>query len=258
MPATSRSGAERDLAAARRDAEADGRDDEADLRDGQADARERSADRDRRQNASASDRLEGSAPTAAGAARRDAAGDRRRSAADRRSAREDRSYSASERSSAARDDLTGTLRRGVGMVEMQREIDRCRRSGDPLVVAFLDVDGLKMINDKRGHQAGDRALRAVGVALRNAMRSYDVVMRYGGDEFLCAQPGVGLAEVNERVLALRVELASAVVPVSVSFGLAELRPGDHLETLVARADDAVYKQRRRARGRASDTSRVPS
>ena len=148
-------------------------------------------------------------------------------------------------SSAARDDLTGVLRRGTGMLELQRDIDRSRRCGDPLVVAFLDVDDLKHTNDEHGHMAGDTALRTVAQALQTQMRSYDVIMRYGGDEFVCAQPGLTMTEAYERLLRVRARLSTAPRPVFVTFGLAELQPDDDLETLVARADAALYMTRSR-------------
>jgi diguanylate cyclase (GGDEF)-like protein len=133
------------------------------------------------------------------------------------------------------------------MIELQRELDRSHRSGDPLVVAFLDVDGLKRINDEQGHEAGDEALRAVAEVLRTRMRSYDVIMRFGGDEFVCAQPGLAMAEATARLVRVRAQLSTAARPVFVTFGLAELRPDDSVETFVGRADTALYKERRRAR-----------
>ena len=174
-----------------------------------------------------------------------AANDRHHAAHDRRLAARDRDDAARERFSAARDDLTGVLRRGTGMLELQRDIDRSRRCGDPLVVAFLDVDDLKHTNDEHGHMAGDTALRTVAQALQTQMRSYDVIMRYGGDEFVCAQPGLAMTEAYERLLRVRARLSTAPRPVFVTFGLAELQPDDDLETLVARADAALYMTRSR-------------
>src|SRR5437879_3714074 len=75
------------------------------------------------------------------------------------------------------DEVTGTLRRGPGLRELQHEIDRTRRQGGPMVVAFIDVDGLKAVNDKRGHAAGDQLLRDVAEALKQGLRSYDLVLR---------------------------------------------------------------------------------
>src|SRR4051794_12494598 len=124
-----------------------------------------------------------------------AALDRLLAARDRAVAAFDRTQAALDRHRAAeylrrtyRDTLTGTLQREVGRDQLGREVDRAHRMKEPMAVAFVDVDQLKRINDERGHAAGDEALRAVGNALRTALRSYDIVMRYGGDEFVCALP----------------------------------------------------------------------
>jgi diguanylate cyclase (GGDEF)-like protein len=177
--------------------------------------------------------------------------DRHRAAADRQSAAQDRANAAKERALAATDELTGLLRRGVGMLELQRDIDRARRSGEGLVVAFVDVDGLKRINDEHGHQAGDAALRSVANVLRAGLRSYDMIMRYGGDEILCAMPGLGRTTAMERMLWLRAALSTATTPVFVTFGLAELQPNDDIDTVIARADAALYDQRGRTPARAT-------
>ena len=85
------------------------------------------------------------------------------------------------------DSLTGVWLRGPGLAELQREIDRVRRGSGRLVVAYVDVDGLKAVNDTTGHAAGDAILQyAVGV-LHAHLRSYsELIVRLGGDEFLCA------------------------------------------------------------------------
>src|SRR5207247_2469437 len=133
-------------------------------------------------------------------------------------------------------------------VELQREIARSNRSGDSFVVAFLDVDGLKHINDGQGHGAGDEVLRAVGEKLATGMRSYDLALRYGGDEFVCILPGFGIAEARARFNLLRADLASGSPPVSATFGLAELHAGEDGDGLIARADAALYDARRHERG----------
>ena len=102
---------------------------------------------------------------------------------------------------AATDDLTGALRRSAGLAALQREIDRSRRvGGRGIAVIFLDVDSLKHVNDTEGHAAGDRVLVEVVAAIRKRVRSYDLVIRYGGDEFLCALVDVA-PEDAERTLA---------------------------------------------------------
>ncbi|MBA2695858.1 MAG: GGDEF domain-containing protein, partial [Actinobacteria bacterium] len=72
---------------------------------------------------------------------------------------------------------------------LEREMARSSRAREALSVAFIDVDHLKQVNDTRGHAAGDRLLQHVADALRSRLRSYDLVVRYGGDEFICVMPG---------------------------------------------------------------------
>jgi diguanylate cyclase (GGDEF)-like protein len=127
-------------------------------------------------------------------------------------------------------------------------VDRARRYSESLVLAFLDVDHLKRVNDTEGHAAGDELLRAVGAALLQHLRSYDVVVRYGGDEFVCALPGLPVAETTRRLRAVGATLTDAVPGASVSFGMAELCPDDTLDDVIARADRAMYAGRRTSRG----------
>jgi GGDEF domain-containing protein len=150
--------------------------------------------------------------------RAEAAGDRRQAAADRLRARRDREsaalerdQAAADRAAAAPDELTGARRRGSGLVEIQREIDRANRTGGRLVAAFVDVDGLKAVNDAQGHSAGDNLLVAVAHVLKARLRSYDLVLRFGGDEFVCVLPGLGLESARRRFAHVAASL-TAVYP----------------------------------------------
>jgi diguanylate cyclase (GGDEF)-like protein len=152
--------------------------------------------------------------------------------------------------------LTGALRRDRGLADLEREIDRARRSDGRLVLAFIDVDGLKAINDVHGHAAGDKLLRDVGVALRAGLRSYDLVVRYGGDEFLCALPGTDLEGARRRLDEVAGNLTERSPRASLSMGLAALEDPDTLDELTARADAALYAGRRGARGQADSQGRL--
>lgn len=143
------------------------------------------------------------------------------------------------------DDLTRALRRRAGMVVLRREIQRARRSGDPLTVAFIDVDGLKAVNDSEGHGAGDEVLRAVAAALRGRLRSYDAVVRLGGDEFVAILPGADEGQAAAAVGDVAGTLASHPRHPRITVGLAALGPKDTAESLLARADAALYAARRR-------------
>jgi diguanylate cyclase (GGDEF)-like protein len=163
---------------------------------------------------------------------------------DRRAAAEDRRAAARYLSATYRDDTTGALNREPGREQMQLLLDRARREASALTFVFLDVDGLKEVNDSQGHGCGDALLAALGSALRHGLRSYDVVVRYGGDEFVCALPG-GTADVAEARLArVRSVLEELVEGASVSAGYAELRASDTLDDVVRRADTDLYRTRR--------------
>src|SRR5205807_5517059 len=134
-----------------------------------------------------------------------------------------------------------------GLADLQVEIDRVRRSDGRLVLAFVDVDGLKAINDAEGHAAGDQLLRDVAAALRAGLRSYDLVVRYGGDEFLCALPGTDVEGARRRFDEVARHLAERNPQASVSIGLTAFEYTDTLDELTARADAALYAGRRSAR-----------
>jgi diguanylate cyclase (GGDEF)-like protein len=169
--------------------------------------------------------------------------DRELAARDREQAAHDREYAAHDREYAGTDELTGARRRGVGLEELRREIDRARRTGGNLVAAFVDVDNLKSVNDEHGHHSGDELLRNVADGLRSHMRSYDLVIRLGGDEFLCALPGVTLIEARQRLDNLRSELRDGPAISLMSFGLSELRDGESPQELIDRADRELLAAR---------------
>ena len=193
----------------------------------------------------------------AAADRAKAADDRKRAAEDRRRAADDRAEAARERADARRnqaevadaltdattDDLTGAWVRKFGLAEVARELERATRTGAQLVLAFIDVDGLKEVNDERGHLAGDALLRLVGETIRSNIRGYDVLVRYGGDEFLCAMPNITVSEARERFEQIEAALTAAGTEHSVTFGIAEAEPTDSLRELIGRADDALLEAR---------------
>ena len=138
--------------------------------------------------------------------RANAAEDRKRAAADRERATRER-VEALHAEAQARDDLlvmstdelTGVWARRVGLANIEREIERARRTQTSLVLIFVDVDGLKKVNDSEGHTSGDQLLRRFTTTLQAHIRPYDVVVRYGGDEFLCAMPNLTLDAARERI-----------------------------------------------------------
>ena len=172
-----------------------------------------------------------------------AAADRERAARDREAAGADRERAELELQRAYIDELTGAYLRTPGRLALQRELDRASRSDDGLVLAFVDVNDLKGVNDRTGHAGGDRVLQAVVKALRNGLRSFDPIVRYGGDEFVCALSGAGEEEVKRRFAEI-LEAVRDPARAGYSVGLATLERGDTLDELIDRADAAVYRAKR--------------
>lgn len=136
------------------------------------------------------------------------------------------------------------LRRGHGMLTLTREIRRAFRAPDPcLVVAFIDMDGLKWFNDHAGHAEGDKLLIAVTQSMTKRLRSHDVTFRYGGDEFVCVLPGAKLSLAEPIFDSIQHTFGESSRGRAFTVGLAELRPADTPVGLVARADEALYATR---------------
>jgi diguanylate cyclase (GGDEF)-like protein len=110
-------------------------------------------------------------------------------------------------------------------------------------LAFVDVDGLKAVNDSQGHLAGDALLRLLGETLRANVRAYDVIVRYGGDELLCAMSNLGVTEARARFEKIAAALAAADPDHSITFGLAKAGPAEGLQQLIARADADLLQAR---------------
>ena len=125
-------------------------------------------------------------------------------------------------------------------------MDRAKRTKNPFALAFVDVDDLKARNDSLGHTAGDQLLRSTVDSIRANLRSYDLIVRFGGDEFLCGVTDVTVAEAGKRFSRVNAELAASR-QASITVGLAELEADDALEDLVERADQALYRERQKRR-----------
>ncbi len=141
------------------------------------------------------------------------------------------------------DGLTGAYRREVGRLALRNEIERARRSDGRFVIAFIDVDGLKGVNDREGHAAGDRVLRTLAATMRANLRSYDPIVRYGGDEFLCGVAQIDTVEVQQRLGVIDQSLRHAT-GVGITAGLAAMNDNESLEELTERADAALLEAKR--------------
>jgi two-component system cell cycle response regulator len=156
------------------------------------------------------------------------------------------------------DPLTGLFNRRYGNERLSQELEKFARYGHAFSVALLDIDHFKHINDTLGHKAGDDVLKRLAQELRRASRASDLVMRWGGEEFLFVFPGTGLAQAAAVVERFRAQLASSPVlleaggsgvPVTISGGVSETQSGDTIETLVQRADQGLYKAKETGRNR---------
>lgn len=177
----------------------------------------------------------------ASARRREGAEDRVRASDDRQAASADRDAAAQERDFSSIDELTGAHRRGPGLVELEREWSRADRTQRAFVVAFVDVDGLKARNDSLGHAAGDALLVDVVTAILGRLRSYDLIVRFGGDEFVCGLMDLDAVTASQRFALVEADLR--LRGASITVGLAELQKGDSLSDLIARADEVLYQKR---------------
>ncbi|WP_447802196.1 GGDEF domain-containing protein [Pseudomonas serbica] len=158
--------------------------------------------------------------------------------------------------SALRDPLTDTGNRIAMDQTLQREIELARRHMQPLSLLMLDIDHFKQINDTHGHGAGDDVLKAVAASIKNQLRNVDMVFRYGGEEFLILLSNTSreaAALVGERLrCAAQTEDYPAdgcTVELTVSLGCSTLLPGESAESLLRRADSALYVAKREGRNR---------
>jgi diguanylate cyclase (GGDEF)-like protein len=158
---------------------------------------------------------------------------------------------------ALRDSLTGLPNRRAFFQRASRSIDEALISATPASVLMIDLDHFKAVNDRHGHDVGDRVLRDFSTVLVGAARAADLPARLGGEEFGLFLPGTdanGALLVAERLLAALRDRsavsAGASVTLSASIGVAELMPGDSLESLLKRADEALYAAKANGRGRA--------
>jgi diguanylate cyclase (GGDEF)-like protein len=154
------------------------------------------------------------------------------------------------------DSLTGLRNRRVLQERLGEELGRAERYGAPLSLLLIDLDGLKELNDRQGHRAGDLALRRAATAIRNGSRAADLAARWGGDEFILLAPSTGCSEavqLAERIRGLVTEGGEeGAESVTVSIGVATLDPGRRPrspEALVSLADGALYEAKRLGRNR---------
>ena len=154
------------------------------------------------------------------------------------------------------DELTGIMNRRTIMRALDDELTRSQRTGRPCSVALIDLDHFKRVNDTYGHPTGDEVLRTFAITMFANIRSVDRFGRYGGEEFLLVLPDMpadGAARAMDRLRAIVADLDwSAFSPgmkVTLSAGVATLKPNETTDSFLARADSALYTAKAQGRNR---------
>jgi diguanylate cyclase (GGDEF)-like protein len=148
---------------------------------------------------------------------------------------------------ATHDELTTLKNRRFGMLLINETLNITSRSQDKMAIGILDIDNFKKINDTFGHLFGDEVLKVISQCFKDNLRNSDILLRYGGEEFIVAMPNTSYSQsliffdrLRESVNALSVSHADQKVNLSISVGVTETDGSEHIESVIKRADDALY------------------
>ena len=161
---------------------------------------------------------------------------------------------------AALDQLTGLYNRRSGEQRLSQEMSRAQRHGRPLTVLLMDLDGLKQVNDKHGHAAGDTLLKGFADRLQRAIRGSDLAVRLGGDEFMALLPECRAEEVRHvlaRIEGLEFEFNDEKISLHFSRGWTDYKAGETPQELLNRADQELYANKRAGK-RANAPAQLPA
>ena len=163
------------------------------------------------------------------------------------------------------DQLTGALNRRGLEDALEREVARSERLQTPLCVALIDLDNFKNVNDALGHQVGDQVLVHLVNMVMQTLRTNDMIGRYGGDEFLVLMPGSQIEDAYEVISRLKRRLSlkplrweDQELLVTFSAGVSMRRAGEDTQTMIQRADHAMYEAKKAGRDRISAASEKKS
>ena len=153
------------------------------------------------------------------------------------------------------DPLTKLMNRGFFKEFLQREVNRSSRSRRPFSIIMGDIDHFKQVNDKYGHECGDKLLEYIARILRNNLRTEDVICRWGGEEFIFLLPETLLGEAWEAAEKLRLKIEQTPlsvdnlnIPATISFGVATHTPGDRdPSTAIKQADRQLHEAKKNGR-----------
>ncbi|MGR4972337.1 diguanylate cyclase [Pseudomonas sp. LARHCG127] len=161
-----------------------------------------------------------------------------------------------QRQKALVDPLTGLPNRAAWSERLEHEVGQWQQHGNSLLLAMLDLDHFKRINDNYGHLAGDRVLKLIASVLRKRLRGGDFIARFGGEEFVLLVPDTPLAAGAKLAEALRLAIEACPfhfkgepVTVTVSVGMTAFKPGEHSDSVLKRADQALYRAKNAGRNR---------
>jgi len=153
---------------------------------------------------------------------------------------------------ALKDFLTGLFNRRYFEEILRWEIELSKRYKHPLSIILVDLDDFKCINDKYGHQFGDKVLKMVAESIKRNIRSSDIPARYGGEEFIILLPETdleGAKKVAEKLRRIIQELSIDNTKLTASFGITELLENDSMETFIKRADKALYRAKKEGKNK---------
>ena len=161
-----------------------------------------------------------------------------------------------QRQKALVDPLTGLPNRAAWSERLEHEVGQWQQHGNSLLLAMLDLDHFKRINDNYGHLAGDRVLKLIASVLRKRLRGGDFIARFGGEEFVLLVPDTPLTAGAKLAEALRLAIEACPfhfkgepVTVTVSVGMTAFKPGEHSDSVLKRADQALYRAKNAGRNR---------
>jgi diguanylate cyclase (GGDEF)-like protein len=151
------------------------------------------------------------------------------------------------------DDLTGVYNRRYAERRFEEEFLRTGRTGRSLGCVMIDIDHFKRINDQFGHLTGDEVLKKVAALIAESLRSYDILCRFGGEEFMAVLPEIELSEairIGERIRLMIKDRTAADIQMTVSIGITVNKEGDsYPNDIIQRADNALYQAKNRGRNR---------
>jgi diguanylate cyclase (GGDEF)-like protein len=160
-------------------------------------------------------------------------------AQDRQAAARDREQAARDRSRVASEPATGARARAAGLTDVDRELSRCRRTSGSLVVAFVAV----VANDAEGHHLSDEMLERVSACATSQLRSYDLVIRIGGDRLACAMSNMTVADARKRFTSIAAAITGASDESAIQTGFAAVAPYETATALIARAEQELIASR---------------